>query len=174
MRHESFRNSDSESQPSRPVRGQPAASGRQRPRIRFTRIEPEHVQRIVGKGDAALFGEYFADALAAGWAKDTDRDRIRLAALFFQVAGSGATNPGAMINAAWKRRDSPAKGLKLTGEDEDKARALLRPPPVVQSGNRAVAVVSLQPPATEFTAADLAAQQARRVSNLRALAGMAR
>jgi|GEM_PF-1739470 len=105
-------------------------------RIRMTNILPEHVRRIVRERDGPLYLEYFADAVRAGWAKDCDVDRNKLAALFHQVVRIGkAKDPGRVICKSWKERDNknPKQCLKLAKEDEDFATLLLRPKPLTAS-----------------------------------------
>lgn len=136
MPHELLRNSSEnktqESQVSE-VKSQsgPAVSKR----VRFSCISREDATAIVRRNDVALFLAFFRDAAAAGWAKDCQTDRIKMAALFHQVVRIGeAKSPGAVINRSWATRDDPdeEKRLKLAGEDEEFARQLLRPSPMVQ------------------------------------------
>ncbi len=120
MPHESLRNSlVGESQVE-----EPAGES-----VRFTRISEEHVRRIVRHSDCALFERYFRDAVAAKWAKDCERDRVQMAALFHQVIRIGsADHVGKVISGTWKRRDDPdpKRRLKLAGEDEDFGGRLLK------------------------------------------------
>lgn len=101
--------------------------------VRFGNIQTEHVRDIVGNENRELFLAYFADALSAGWAKNCEADQIRMAALFHQVIRNGkARKIGETIGGAWKKRgdSDPRKALKLSAEDEDFARRLLKPRPV--------------------------------------------
>lgn len=114
MQHESLKSSLSESQ----------NAGDEK--VKFSKIEPEHVRRIVRQLDGDLFRKYFADAVYAKFAKDCEADRHRMAALFHQVCRvADAHSPGRVIYAAWKKRDGPG-GLQLADIDEDFARQLLR------------------------------------------------
>lgn len=171
MPHESFRNSSGTGSERASERASPIAG-----RVRFGAIDSEHVKRIVRRQDADLFGKYFADAVAARWAKDCERDRIQMAALFHQVVRIGrSTNLGGTIAAAWKNRDAPnpERRLKLAGEDEDFARQLLRPPaPKSATGDRR-SLPALQSAVSPFDPDDYAGQQARRIGNIAALAAMA-
>lgn len=94
--------------------------------VKFSQIPPEHIRRIVGKRDHALFRAYWQDVVAAGWARGADAERLQLAALFHQVDRVGrARNPGATIASAWK--DRTTSPLQLSAADEDFARKLLEP-----------------------------------------------
>lgn len=166
MPHESFRNAAG----GRPEGRSATPSGS----VRFGAIDSGHVRRIVRERDGTLFGRYFADAVAARWAKDCERDRIQLAALFHQVVRLGrSSNLGATIAAAWKRREQAP--LKLAGEDEDFARQLLRPRPPVSGGSDAALarLPVLQSASSGIDPEDYAAQQSRRSRNLASLAVMA-
>lgn len=164
MQHESFRDLVSNRSPDGP-------SG-----VRMSNILADHVRQIVRAKDAALFSKYFADAVAARWAKDCETDRIKMAALFHQVVRIGtATSPGRVICQAWKNRDNPdhKKRLKLAGDDENFARQLLRPAAPPSSGPQ----FALRPMATavdELSASELQRQSALKAANQRALQQMAK
>jgi hypothetical protein len=170
MKHESFRNS---------------VSNHSAEPVRMSSIKAEHVRAIVRNQEAALFARYFADAVAARWAKDCESDRVRMAALFHQVVRIGeAKDPGRVIGHQWKNRDSPdpRKRLKLAGEDEDFARKLLKPPSMNAIATTSQATV--RPPihsplraadgSVELSAAEYSRQQQMRAANLSALATMTR
>jgi len=157
MPHESFR--VSKSKPSE-------AKG-----IRFGQIVPDHVRRIVRNRDGPLFESYFADALQAGWAKDCEADRLAMAALFHQVMRIGrAKDPGRVINRSWKNRESlnQKDRLKLATADEDFARELLRPKPLV----RPTSFISPMRSAEQFQGSETGTQDRNiqtQIANLRQL-----
>lgn len=163
MKHESFRDSVSSRSPDG--------------RIRMTNILTEHVQQIVRQKDAKLFGEYFADAVAARWAKDCEADRIKMAALFHQVVRIGeADSPGRVISFQWKNRDSTdsRKRLKLAGEDEEFARQLLRPPAVAVPNRPHINPLRTVDDGHQLSPAEYSRQQMSKAANLSALAAMTR
>lgn len=160
MPHESLKSSAFESQ--------------QSPAVKFSRIDSKHIAQIVRQGDAPLFRAYFADALHAGFAKDCDVDRLRMAALFHQVHRVGeARVPGSVIYKTWKNRDQPGEGgLRLADLDEEFARKLLRPR---ASPDRPMFVSPIRvPDDCELTPDQIREQRTRGESNRVALATMER
>ena len=144
------------------------------PPVKFSKIDPDHVKRIARQHDVGLFQAYFADALRAKFAKDTDADRIRMAGLFHQVDRIGeARVPGQVIHKRWKNRDEPGdKGLRLARVDEEFGRLLLRPR---ASPDRRMIISPLRiPDDGQLTPEQIREQRQRAESNLQALATMQR
>lgn len=140
-------------------------------KLRFSTIPPEHVDSIVRRKDRDLFLKYFADAVHAKFAKDSDRDRLEMAALFHQVNRvAEADSPGAVIHRSWKNR--ARKPLALAQVDEDFARKLLAGPPQSAAGSSVVRTVSPLKSLDDELADDLAKQHERRLGNLQALRAM--
>jgi hypothetical protein len=134
-------------------------SGANGSRICMTKIYSEHVSNIVRQCDGSLFSEYFTDAVNAGWAKDCEVDRVKMAALFHQVArNKKAKNPGAVICKSWQNRDSSNSKLrlKLSQEDEDFGRLLLQPKP---RDALPCSIVRIQSPVDDFDESAIAKQQ---------------
>ncbi len=169
--HESLKSS-SESQSTKPKSSA----------VSFRNITAAHVDQIVKRRDVELFDRYFRDLVKKEWARtdDSDRDRQRLAALFHQVARvDEADCPGSVIYAAWKSRDvmgedSAGKplGLRLSDDDEDFARELLR---VRSDPARSAAAPMLKPSVSEsLTPEQLRKQAEIRESYLKQVAVMQR
>lgn len=160
MLHESSKVSISESQQSQAPKS----------KVQFSKISKEHLRKVVRSRDGALFEAFFQDALAAGWAKDCENDRIRMAGLFHQVHRNNKAHvPGAVINKQWRNRDSTDNdedghpvGLSLSAEDENFAALLIRPAAVLPSGS--VAAVAMKSHAVDV---DLSPEELRRQAMVR-------
>ena len=169
MKHESLKVSNFESQP-------------RKVRVSFSKISKEQFRKVVRGRDAELFEAFFQDALRAGWAKDCEVDRIRMAGLFHQVHRiNQASIPGAVINKQWRLRDSTGNdendvplGLHLSEEDEHFATLLIRPAVEIPANSQPAVAMKAHAVDVDLSPEELRRQAMVREANISAFRAMTR